>query len=37
MQLSAFLERDTAPLHKDVAIGLTKFEKNSVPISVLLK
>uniref|UniRef100_A0A096LV06 Tyr recombinase domain-containing protein n=1 Tax=Poecilia formosa TaxID=48698 RepID=A0A096LV06_POEFO len=27
MQLSAFLERDTTPLHKDVAVGLTEFER----------
>lgn len=27
MQLQGFLERDTAGLHKDVAVGLTKFEQ----------
>ncbi len=27
MQLKGFLERDTAALHKDVAVGLTKFEQ----------
>ncbi|XP_057206215.1 uncharacterized protein LOC130564266 [Triplophysa rosa] len=27
MQLKNFLERDTAPLHKDVAVGLTQFEQ----------
>ncbi|XP_056598321.1 uncharacterized protein LOC130416996 [Triplophysa dalaica] len=27
MQLKSFLERDTTPLHKDVAVGLTKFEQ----------
>lgn len=27
MKLKNFLERDTAPLHADVATGLTKFEK----------
>lgn len=27
MQLSSFLERDTTPLHKDVAVGLTEFER----------
>ncbi|XP_073716136.1 uncharacterized protein [Misgurnus anguillicaudatus] len=27
MQLKSFQERDTAPLHKDVAVGLTKFEQ----------
>ncbi|KAL1252247.1 hypothetical protein QQF64_020043 [Cirrhinus molitorella] len=27
MQLKGLLERDTAPLHKDVAVGLTKFEQ----------
>lgn len=27
MQLKSFLERDTAPLHKDVSSGLTKFEQ----------
>ncbi|XP_077422408.1 uncharacterized protein LOC144052330 isoform X7 [Vanacampus margaritifer] len=27
MQLKSFLQRDTADLHKDVAVGLTKFEQ----------
>lgn len=27
MQLKGFLERDTAALHKDIAVGLTKFEQ----------
>lgn len=27
MHLKSFLERDTAPLHKDVAVGLTAFEQ----------
>lgn len=27
MQLEAFLQRDTAALHKDVAVGLSKFEQ----------
>ncbi|XP_073667579.1 uncharacterized protein [Paramisgurnus dabryanus] len=27
MQLKCFLERDTTPLHKDVAVGLTAFEQ----------
>ncbi|XP_054653990.1 uncharacterized protein LOC129193635 isoform X2 [Dunckerocampus dactyliophorus] len=27
MQLNSFLGRDTTPLHKDVAVGLTKFEQ----------
>ncbi|XP_035863924.1 uncharacterized protein LOC118496404 [Sander lucioperca] len=27
MQLKAFLEKDTSALHKDVAVGLTKFEQ----------
>lgn len=27
MQLKGFLERDTAPLHKDVVVGLTRFEQ----------
>lgn len=37
MQLKGFLERDAAALHKDVAVGLSKLNKNFVHMSVWWK